>query len=92
MTNNEPAINHPELLAMMETRSYMQLDLAEEDCVQFSTRDNGDVGECEHGAADIAHAREMRTEILAAFSTAKVQIDTCDEWVNLIISFPVTTR
>lgn len=71
--------------AFMRERSYMDPDSdAGEGVLAYGTRDNGDVGEERPGRADITHARDMRKELELAFDV-KVEIDTCDEWVNLYI-------
>src|SRR6185503_3454878 len=74
-----------QVLEFMRAQSYMECEGADESGgVSYSTRANGDVGECLHGAADVKHARVMRNELQAAFPV-KATIDTCDEWVNLYI-------
>ena len=51
----------------------------------LATRDNGDVNECTPGAADIKAARTARAQIQEQVPGCVVHIDTCDEWVHLVI-------
>ena len=50
--------------------------------VMWVTRDNGDIINKTPGAADIAAAHEAAAMLRAA--GAKVQLSTCDEWVDIV--------
>jgi hypothetical protein len=51
----------------------------------FATREHGSVGDETPGREDIVHAREMKLAILANVDGVTAYIDTCDEWVSLIV-------
>lgn len=67
-----------------------------EDCsdaeLNYATREEGDVGECEPGAGDVLEARRLRREINAIPGVVAV-VDVCDEWVSVRVSpSPVNDR
>lgn len=81
------SVNLDKVRAFMAERSYLELEAGQgpgASELAYATRENGDVGDERPGRADIVHAREMRKELEATFPV-KVEIDTCDEWVNLYI-------
>tara|TARA_R110000851_G_scaffold97156_2_gene210683 strand:+ start:15679 stop:15957 length:279 start_codon:yes stop_codon:yes gene_type:complete len=54
------------------------------DYINFSTRENGDVGSETHSEIDLADATKLGDEISAKFGV-NPDIETVDEWVHLNI-------
>jgi hypothetical protein len=74
------------LKEFMARKSYMDLEKDEDECLGYGTREAGDIEEDRAGARDVAHARAMQNNIVAAFHDVVVRLDTVDEWVQLTIT------
>jgi len=67
--------------------SYLSFDDDDDNEVSFTTRENGDVGAEEYSNIDVREARRIGAMLTEAFPSIKLDIDTCDEWVNLVVNF-----
>lgn len=51
----------------------------------FTDREGGNGSDCVPDPALIRHAREMGRTLIAKVEGIKCYVDTCDEWVSLIV-------
>lgn len=65
-------------------KTTFSLDEEGSNYLDYSTRENGDVGNCEHSPIDYQAAKDIKKNLEASFEV-EVHIDTCDEWVLLQI-------
>ena len=78
-----------EIIRFVEYHSLQQFegDLDSNE-LEFATRENGDVGEEEYSQYDYQDAQDVLLKTIGKFNHLIdcYSIDTCDEWVNLVIT------
>ena len=73
---------------IMNLSPRFDLDDDDDNCLDYSTRENGNVGDEEYGEDDFIEAHRMAIMLENSFGSAVVtDVETCDEWVFLHISF-----
>jgi hypothetical protein len=72
---------------LVTKHSYFELDNVEDEHCSFTTRENGNVHSETPSKIDILEARKLKKIILENFEDVEVYIETCDEWVNVNVSF-----
>jgi hypothetical protein len=73
---------------IMNLSPRFDLDDDDDNCLDYSTRENGDVGAEEYGEDDLREANRMAVRLKEVLGSAVVtDVETCDEWVFLHISF-----
>lgn len=63
----------------------LQLSSETENDLEYSTRENGDVGSETYSMEDVKDARIVRNALLQKFKKLDISIETVDEWVHLNI-------
>lgn len=53
--------------------------------LNFSTRENGNVGDETYGDEDLQKAYELKKSLLDNFEGITVEVETCDEWVYIYV-------
>lgn len=82
-------MNKQEIINFIEKNSFQQLDgdLDEMDDneLQFTTREHGDVGAERHSPIDFKDAQDIGIKAMAEFGIKGFDVEPCDEWVNLTL-------
>lgn len=75
-----------EIKKFVNDNSYFELDNEEETLLAFATRKHGSIFNDAYGPEDLKEAEMLKQKLLKEFVDIDVEIDTCDEWVNLIVT------
>lgn len=77
--------DHKDLaVAIMSYRSWFDLEEIDDSGVHFTTRLNGNVATGRRGDRDLQEAFRIQEQIEEAFPNVEVDVEVCDEWVNLV--------
>lgn len=81
-----------EICMFVESNSYLSIDFDEKDwdddsTIDFTTRENGDVGDETYSQLDVNEAVRVKKLLVIKFKTKieEISIEGVDEWVNLSI-------
>ena len=78
-----------EIIRFVEKNSFQEFEGDEDSNVlEFTTREHGNVGDEEYSQIDFDDAQEVMLKVMGEFNhlIESYEIDTCDEWVNLVIT------
>ena len=83
--------DHKDLaVAIMHYRSWFDLEEIDDSGVHFTTRFNGNVGAGKYSDIDLDEAYRIQARINEDYPDVEVEVDTCNEWVNLVASLKPT--
>jgi hypothetical protein len=79
-----------EIIQFVEKNSFQSLDgdfedFDEDDDLEFTTREHGNVGDEQYSQIDFDDAQAIGVKVMAEFGVKGFDVETCDEWVNLTI-------
>jgi len=75
-----------EVKKIMAKVSYMEYDNDDKKWVMFVTRKYGNVASESIGIEDLNHAKHLARLFLFEYPKCEAFVDSCDEWVMLIIN------
>ena len=78
------------IAAFLKPRTYFERGVnPPESCLEYASRQHGDIGRERFGREDLAHAKGLVRLLKEKYGTGiRTEVDTIDEWVNLTIWIP----
>lgn len=70
---------------LFNQHSYFDLDDEGDDFINYTTRENGNVGDEEIGIKDWQEGVKMKTMLKSIEGIKEIELDTFDEWVYINI-------
>lgn len=78
-----------QIIRFIEKNSFQSLDgdldEMDDNVLEFTTREHGDVGAERFSPIDYKDAQDIGIKCIAEFGIKGFDVETCDEWVNLTI-------